>query len=180
MKSREKFFLILLTIFALMFLTSLYMYKTQRSQLIKTRRIVRAYELFAMEKYDEFLKYMDLYKLDELQYLKKNLQKRKLQDLYNRGVSEFNLGNYSLAADFFKRALSEIEQDDPKTAEIVYLLSLSLVNSNRVNEAKLVLEQYINLIDLPYKQKIVELLAEIYRKQGELNKANELLKGVKK
>ncbi len=180
MNRSEKFFLIVLMIFAMLFLTTLYMYKVQRSQLARMNMIVRAYELFTMGKYDEFSTLVESHQLHELRYLESNLKKRKFQELYSLGVSEFNLGNYAQAAEFFKQAAVQLEATDPKFAETVYLLSLSLIEANRTNEARLFLEQHTDLPDSPYKRKIIETLADIYKKQGEHDKAENILKGVKK
>ncbi|AEH50461.1 tetratricopeptide repeat protein [Pseudothermotoga thermarum] len=178
MKNRERFFLVLLTIFASMFLISFYICKEQYAQINRMKRIIKAYELFAMGKYPEFSNYVEQNRLNELLYLKKDLQKRLFLDYYANAVYHFNLGNYAEAADLFKKALEQIESNDPKSSEILYLLCVSLTNANRLGEARLVLEQSIeNMPNTPFKKKVMELLAEIYKKQGDHDKADKILKG---
>ncbi|WP_052465397.1 tetratricopeptide repeat protein [Thermotoga profunda] len=173
---RDKFFLVLMSVFALLFLITFQAYRWTKQSQERYQKIVKAYELYCYGKYDEFSKYVDQYKLKELSYLNVTIKEQRFQQFYMAAVKDFNLGNFASAVEFFKKALQQLDERDPRKDELLYYLSISLVNSNRLQEAKLELSTFVNLENSPYRNKALQLLIDIYRKTGEIVKAQEIEK----
>lgn len=173
---RDRVFLVLLTIFAVLFLLSFQAYRSTRQWQERYRKIIRGYELYVLGNYDEFSKYVEEHKLKELAYLSNSIKEQRFQQFYLSAVKEFNLGNFASAVELFRKALQEIGSKDPRYGELLYYLSVCLVNSNRIVEAKMELSTFVNLVDSPYRNKALQLLSELYRKSGEMVKAQEVEK----
>jgi hypothetical protein len=77
----EKFFLILLTVFALLFLLSFQAFVSVRSQLRRAEKIVEAYRMYVSEDYENFERYVEKNDLKELKNLKDNLRQRLLRGI---------------------------------------------------------------------------------------------------
>lgn len=88
----EKFFLILLTVFALLFLLSFQAFVSVRSQLRRAEKIVEAYRMYVSEDYENFERYVEKNDLKELKNLKDNLRQRLFERYYILGVTKLNAG----------------------------------------------------------------------------------------
>lgn len=173
---KERFFVIILSIFALLFLVTFQAYRSVRQSQERYQRIVRAYELYCLGRYDDFARYVDEYKLKELSYLNSAIVEQRFQQFYVAAMKEFNLGNFASAVELFRKALGQIDSKDNRYDEIVYYLSLCLVNSNRLQEAKLELSSFVNRENSVYRSKGLQLLIDVYKKTGEMVKAQEIEK----
>lgn len=173
---RDRIFLVLLSIFAVLFLVSFQAYRSTKQSQERYSKIVKGYELYALGKYDEFSKYIEQHKLTELSYLSNSIKEQKFQQFYLSAIKEFNLGNFASAVELFRKALQQIDTKDTRYNELLYYLSVSLVNSNRIQEAKIELSTFVNLENSVYRNKALQLLSDLYRKNGELVKAQEIEK----
>lgn len=173
---REKFFVILMTVFASLFLFTFQAYRSVKQSNERYQKIVKAYEYYSTGRYDEFSKYVEQYRLKELSYLNGSIKEQKFQQLYMAGIKDFNLGNFASAAELFKKALQQIDQKDPRRDELLYYISVSLVNSNRFEEAKMELSNFVNLENSPYRSKALQLLIDVYKKTNETVKAQQIEK----
>lgn len=173
---RERIFLVLLSIFAVLFLVSFQAYRSVKQSQERYQKIIKGYELYVLGKYDEFSKYVEQYRLKELSYLSGSIKEQKFQQYYLSAMRDFNLGNFASAVELFRKTLQQIDAKDTRYSEILYYLSVCLVNSNRLQEAKIELSTFVNLPDSLYRSKALQLLIDIYRKTNELVKAQEIEK----
>ncbi|WP_165276215.1 hypothetical protein [Thermotoga sp. Ku-13t] len=172
----EKFFLVLLTVFALLFLLSFQAFVSVRAQLKRSERIIEAYKLYVSEDYDRFERYVETHGLKELESLKNTLREKVFEKYYSLGVMKLNLGDFSTAYEYFKKAFEQLPEGDERRAELVYLMGQSLAKAGRTVEAKLQLNTVLQMPDSLYRSQAIRLLIELYRQTGEKEKADELEK----
>ncbi|MGJ8455015.1 hypothetical protein ACSFC1_06900 [Pseudothermotoga sp. U03pept] len=172
----EKFLLITLTVFAFLFLMSFQAYRSVQQRLNRYEKLTKAYELYCLGKYEEFSKYVDQHRLKELSYLLGSIKDQSFQKDYLTALKEFNLGNFASAAELFKKALAQIDRKDTRYGEVLYYLSLSLANGNRFQEAKIELANFLDLEASVYRERALLLLIDLYKKTGELSKAQQVEK----
>lgn len=177
MKSRpEGVFLILLTIFSLLFLLCFQAYNSKRSQLKRYEMILEAYKLYANEQYEEFEKYVDKNDLKEFKGFKDELKHRLFEKYYAFGVVKFQVGDFSSAAENFKKALQQLHQNDQRRVELIYLIGQSLAKAGRTSEAKLQLSAVLDMPNSFYKTQAINLLIDLYKQTGEKEKAEQVAK----
>ncbi|MGB9789575.1 MAG: tetratricopeptide repeat protein [Thermotoga caldifontis] len=177
MKMRlEKFFLVLLTVFALLFLLSFQAFVSMRTQLKRNERIIEAYKLYVNEDYDRFEQYIKVHGLKELENLNSTLKEKVFEKYYSLGVVKLNLGDFSTAYEYFKKAFEQLPEGDERRAELVYLMGQSLAKAGRSLEAKLQLNMVLQMPDSLYRSQAIRLLIDLYRQTGEKEKADELEK----
>jgi len=172
----ERFLLILLTVFALLFLLSFQAFVSVRSQLKRSEKMLEAYRMYVSEDYENFERYVEKNDLKELKNLKDSLKRRLFEKYYTSGVTKLNAGDFSSAYEDFKKALQQLPQQDERRAEVVYLMGQSLVKAGRLVEAKTQLSTVINMPNSFYRNQAVKLLIDLYRQTGEDAKAEELRK----
>ncbi len=172
----EKFLLILLTIFAFLFLLSFQMFVSARSQLKRSEKILEAYRMYVDEDYENFERYVEKNDLKELKSLKDSLRRRLFEKYYTLGVTKLNAGDFSSAHEDFKKALQQLPQQDERRAEVVYLMGQSLVKAGRLVEAKTQLSVVLEMPNSFYRNQAIKLLIDIYEQTGEGAKAEELRK----
>jgi tetratricopeptide (TPR) repeat protein len=172
----EKFFLILLTVFALLFLLSFQAFVSVRSQLRRAEKIVEAYRMYVSEDYENFERYVEKNDLKEFKNLKDSLRQRLFERYYILGVTKLNAGDFSSAYEDFKRAFQQLPQQDERRAELVYLMGQSLVKAGRLFEAKAQLSVALEMPNSLYRNQAIKLLIELYKQTGEKARAEELEK----
>lgn len=169
--------LIILTVFAILFLVTYWMYSVEKNNLQKAKLSIRGYELYAQERYGELSEYIEKNRLSELKYLLIKSQERSFQNNFSEATSAFNLGNYATTVDIIRKILQNMPpQKQDRYDDCLYLLSLSLVRSERWEEAKIELEELAEMQDSEFQKRAIELLKEVYEKTGDEEKFQELSK----
>ncbi len=118
---RNLLFLILLTIFSLLFLITFHMYRSKVLEVEDLKEKIKAYEIYMFGDFDEFVSYIEK-KGIRVPYLE-GLKKKKAKEIVSDGIYQMRMANYSLAIADFKKAL-ELLGDDPLKKTVEYYLSV--------------------------------------------------------
>jgi len=118
---RNFLFLLLLTIFSLLFLITFHMYRSKVLEIENLKEKVKAYEIYIFRDFDEFTRYIEKNGV-EIPYLE-NLKRRKAKEIVSDGIYQMRMANYSTAIAKFKKAL-ELLGDDPLRKTVEYYLSI--------------------------------------------------------
>lgn len=169
-----KFLLVLLTVFAILFLLSFQAFVSMRSQLDRNKKILEGYRLYVEEDYEAFRRHVQKYGLKELESLERDLNQKLFEKYYSLAIVRFNNGDFSSAYELFEQALERLPQQDERRAELIYLMGQSLAKAGRITEAKTQLSAAIELPDSFYRTQAIKLLIDLYRQSGEEKKAQEL------
>lgn len=172
----ESVFLVLLTIFSLLFLLCFQSYSSARSQLRRYEKILEAYKLYVNERYEEFEKYVDENDLRELKKLRDDLKNRLFERYYVLGIAKFHAGDFSSAVENLKKALQQLDQDDQRRAELIYFIGQGLMKAGRISEAKFQLSAVLDMPNSLYRTQAIYLLIDLYKQTGEKEKAEQIAK----
>jgi len=172
--NREKFFLVLMSIFAILFVIAFLNNRAMESSLAEYQKMIRAYELYTNGYYEDFFHYIEQNNLQNLTYLKS--LKRNYSEFYIEGLKKCVSGDYEVAIDYFKESLEDVEISNPLYTEILYYLGLSMINAEKYQEAEITLERLLDFKDSIYAQKGLRLLIKLYTKTGNLDRAKEIEK----
>lgn len=118
---RNLLFLLLLTIFSLLFLITFHMYRLKVLEIENLKKEVKAYEIYIFRDFDEFVRYIEENGV-EIPYLG-NLKKKKAKEIISNGIYQMRMANYSIAIADFKKAL-ELLDNDPLKKTVEYYLSI--------------------------------------------------------
>ncbi|RKX55719.1 MAG: hypothetical protein DRP24_04505, partial [Thermotoga sp.] len=97
---RNFLFLLLLTIFSLLFLITFHMYRSKVLEIENLKEKVKAYEIYIFGDFDEFTRYIEKNGV-EIPYLE-NLKRRKAKEIVSDGIYQMRMANYSTAIAKFK------------------------------------------------------------------------------
>ncbi|MGQ9855365.1 MAG: tetratricopeptide repeat protein [Fervidobacterium sp.] len=154
----EKFSLILLTIFAILFIISYSHSLKISNELEQTKKVVKAYELYVNndQSFEKFVSENDLKDLVNL------VSKQKITSIRTKidnAKSAYRNGNYSEAADILRTIKDE---SNPWADEIYFYLGMSLYKIGEIESAKLFLSSFIDNFQYSiYRKEALMLLREI-------------------
>ena len=154
----ERFYLILITVFAFLFLIT-YMYNVRLTTDVENlRKLTKAYELYVSGSND-FSKYVKDNNLKELDWL---ISKKLLSDVRSKldsAKDAYRRGNYA-DASVLLREIKDV--DNPWMDEIYFYLGMSLYKIGEVESSKLFLSAFIQSFQYSiYRKEALLLLKDL-------------------
>ncbi len=174
--NKNLFFLILLTVFALLFLVVFYNNINLTKNIEKLKLTIKAYEMYANNNDKEFVNFVKEKNLKELEPLAQKLVMNKVRNTLDNAISSFRTGNYGETSTL----LMEIKDiDNPWMDELYYYLGLSLLKIGEDSRAKLYLSAFLEGFKYSiYRKEALLLLKEMTVDKQILERIDQELKGV--
>ncbi len=176
--NKNLFFLILLTVFAFLFLIVFYNNIKLTKDIENTKMIIKAYELYANNDDKGFVNFVKENNLKELESLAQRLVINKVRNTLDRAISSFRVGNYGESSTL----LMEIKDiENPWMDEVYYYIGLSLLKIGEDARAKLYLSSFLESFRYSiYRKEALLILKEITKDKQILERIDKELKGVNK